>query len=131
VAFVLGLLVAEPVLGFSRVVRSTTARGRCDGVLRANTPGQTSRLFSTPGSEDDTVSTTEEPVPSSPPKEPEGASYPIDLPSPILLSSAMLLGITSIGKLRGITTFLQAVGCCILNFNRPISYLFFQDQCLS
>lgn len=61
-------------------------------------------LFSVPSEDDSTsetmASSAEEPLqtPAASPKEPEGSQYPLNVPSPLLLASAMLLAIASTGR---------------------------------
>jgi hypothetical protein len=77
-------------------------------------------LFST----DDTVEESEssEKSVSEPPApvEPEGTSYPIDLPSPLLLSVSMVLAIAGTGKDRSFASlsakfsqFLRLISICL------------------
>jgi len=88
---------------------SVQSQHRCSGLYmtasgRDASPfcRQRSVLYSTP-SEDNSSSemttSTAEPDADTPPapKEPEGTQYPIDLPSPLLLGSAMLSAIVSTG----------------------------------
>jgi len=60
---------------------------------------QQSILYSTPSKDsDETAASSEEsPVETAPPMEPEGAQYPLNVPSPLLLASAMILAIVSTG----------------------------------
>mmetsp|Transcript_8792 Transcript_8792/g.21464 ORF Transcript_8792/g.21464 Transcript_8792/m.21464 type:complete len:160 (-) Transcript_8792:4379-4858(-) len=62
---------------------------------------KTTMMFSTPPERDDfnafadPLSSNKPPISAS---EPEGTSYPIDLPSPILLASSMVLAIVGVGS---------------------------------
>lgn len=56
-------------------------------------------LFSSPIDDEAETASMETSASSPAPTEPEGTSYPINAPSPILLSASMLLAIVGTGKL--------------------------------
>mmetsp|Transcript_14433 Transcript_14433/g.20341 ORF Transcript_14433/g.20341 Transcript_14433/m.20341 type:complete len:168 (+) Transcript_14433:193-696(+) len=102
------------VLGLScMVVATTTAfapafttlqRNRCSFPTTSTSCRQRPALFmSTEGEGEESSSspvsevTTPAPVPA-PPAEPEGTKYPVNLPSPVLLATSMVLAIASTGS---------------------------------
>jgi len=90
-------------LGSAFNVQHAATVGPCQVNRGEVTPRSRPLLFSSPRDEekiDSTIDDTPVPTPENfkSVSEPEGTSYPIDLPSPLLLATSMILAIVGTGR---------------------------------
>lgn len=77
--------------------------GRPNKIVLLSTPQSNNEDDATRSIESMSTTVSNVPTPTTRPpttKEPEKSSYPIDLPSPLLLASSMILAIVGVGKIR-------------------------------
>ena len=108
-AFLIWMMASSSSLAFAPPLVGTLQQSHqcsCGRLQHSMFPAcrQRSILYSTPSEDEDappnesmTTTTTSNDATKSKPTEPEGTQYPINLPSPLLLASGMILAIVCTG----------------------------------